>query len=83
MTGSTFVPHGLRMTENPGHVCPSRQCVAIGVIDLDPKSPAYSAHPVPLEGRIAIVTDVGAGCGGRGLCHKTNDAAADGEAVWS
>jgi hypothetical protein len=30
-----------------------------------------------------IVTDVGAGCGGRGLCHKTNDAAADGEAVWS
>jgi hypothetical protein len=25
-----------------------------------------SRHPVPLEGRFAIVTDVGAGCGGRG-----------------
>src|SRR5580700_1072309 len=25
-----------------------------------------SAHPVPQEGRIMIVTDVGAGCGGRG-----------------
>jgi len=32
----------------------------------DAKSPANSAHPVPQEGRIAIVTDVGAGCGGRG-----------------
>jgi hypothetical protein len=27
----------------------------------------YPAHPVPLEGRIMIVTDVGAGCGGRGM----------------
>jgi hypothetical protein len=36
-----------------------------------------SRHPVPLEGRIAIVTDVGAGCGGRGrrfdegVCART------------
>jgi hypothetical protein len=45
-------------------ICPSCQCAAV---DLDPKSPAYPAHPVPLEGRIMIVTDVGAGCGGRGM----------------
>jgi hypothetical protein len=30
------------------------------------KSPAYLRHPVPVEGTLAIVTDVGAGCGGRG-----------------
>jgi hypothetical protein len=40
-------------------ICPSCQSVAIGVIDLDPKSKAKSAHPVPHEGRIAIVTDAG------------------------
>jgi hypothetical protein len=51
-------------------------------------------HPVPLEGRIAIVTDVGAGCGGRSsvkcACDRratqgvpTNGAAAYGEVVWS
>ena len=32
----------------------------------NPNHRLYPAHPVPLEGRIAIVTDVGTGCGGRG-----------------
>ena len=31
-----------------------------------PKSPAYPARLIPHEGRIAIVTNVGMGCGGRG-----------------
>ncbi|MBU6462320.1 MAG: hypothetical protein KGK01_10020 [Bradyrhizobium sp.] len=30
------------------------------------KSVAFSARPVPQEGRFAIVTNVGMGCGGRG-----------------
>jgi hypothetical protein len=30
------------------------------------KSVIHNRHPVPHEGRIAIVTDVGTGCGGRG-----------------
>jgi hypothetical protein len=30
------------------------------------KSLHKRGHPAPVEGRIAIVTDVGAGCGGRG-----------------
>jgi hypothetical protein len=53
-----------------------------------PQISLYPCHPVPLEGRIAIVTDVGMGCGGRGSIRRTfgratNDAAADGEVVWS
>ena len=41
-------------------------------IPLNPsgKSKLEYAHPVPLEGRIAIVTDVGAGCGGRGNARR-------------
>jgi hypothetical protein len=35
-------------------------------IDLTPKSAAHFAHPVPHRGALAIVTNVGAGCGGRG-----------------
>jgi hypothetical protein len=35
------------------------------------------------EGRIAIVTDVGAGCDGRSLMRWTSAAKADGEVVWS
>jgi hypothetical protein len=40
------------------------------------------------EGRIAIVTDVGMRCGGRGsvvarfICARTSDADAYGEVVW-
>jgi hypothetical protein len=30
------------------------------------ESVVHNRHPVPHEGRIAIVTDVGTGCGGRG-----------------
>jgi hypothetical protein len=46
------------------------------------------AHPVPHEGRIAIVTDVGrdavdATATQRKHFARTNDAVADGEAVWS
>jgi hypothetical protein len=41
-----------------------------------------------LRGALAIVVNVGAGCGGRGsfghtVCVRTNGAIADGEAVWS
>jgi len=32
----------------------------------DPNHFYIRSRPVPLEGRIAIVTDVGTGCGGRG-----------------
>jgi hypothetical protein len=42
-----------------------------------------SAIPPSQEGRIAIVTDVGCGMRWTRRCHKTNDMAADGEAVWS
>jgi hypothetical protein len=53
-------------------ICPSCQSAAV---DFEPKSPAIFAHPVPHEGRIAIVTDVGAGCGGRERRQETNDVA--------
>jgi hypothetical protein len=43
--------------------------------------------PSHTEGRFAIVTDVGAGCGGRGSVGarfaRTNGAKAYGEVVWS
>ena len=43
------------------------------------KSPVYSLRPAPQEGRLAIVTKRGAGCGGReassrAFCAWTNDA---------
>jgi hypothetical protein len=44
---------------NARMICPSCQSAASGAVDLDPKSNAESAHPVPHEGRIAIVTDAG------------------------
>jgi hypothetical protein len=47
------------------------------------KSLPWLRHPVPLEGRIAIVTDVGAGCGGREERFDECADLADGEAVWS
>jgi hypothetical protein len=44
---------------------------------VQPKSPAYCSHPVPQEGALAIVTDVGTGCGGReGFRRESAD-------VWS
>jgi hypothetical protein len=36
----------------------------------DPKSVQNSRHPVPLRGALAIVTNVGAGCGGRGSVRR-------------
>jgi hypothetical protein len=42
--------------------CREKYCL----FTFEPKSPVYLRHPVPKEGRFAIVTDVGAGCGGRG-----------------
>jgi hypothetical protein len=45
------------------------------------------AIPPPLRGALAIVVNVGVGCGGRGsfghIDVRTTDVAADGEAVWS
>jgi hypothetical protein len=32
---------------------------------------------------VRVVTNVGAGCDGRGWCRKTSGAGADGEVVWS
>jgi hypothetical protein len=40
-------------------------------------------HPVSQEGRLAIVTDVETGCGGRKLCFDESTDLADGEVVWS
>jgi hypothetical protein len=42
-----------------------------------------SRHPVPQEGRIMIVTDVGLRDAVDAAVSITNDACADGEAVWS
>ena len=36
------------------------------LVPTHPKSNLQLSHPTPPEGRIAIVTDVGEGCGGRG-----------------
>jgi hypothetical protein len=40
-------------------------------------------HPVSQEGRLAIVTDVETGCGGRKLRDRRGRGFADGEVVWS
>jgi hypothetical protein len=48
-------------------ICPVQSPLAeIFPFPFDPNHLLYRGHPVPLEGRFAIVTDVGAGCGGRG-----------------
>jgi hypothetical protein len=67
---------------------PSCQSVAAVVVDLARKSVAFAVRPVPKRGALAIVTNVGTGCGGRSsvvTCFFawTNDAIADGEVVWS
>ena len=72
---------GLKQRDAP-MICPSCQSVAIAVVDLDPKSPANYAHPVPHEGRIAIVTDAGWDAVDADAL-LTNGADADGEVVWS
>jgi hypothetical protein len=35
-------------------------------VPIYPKSRLEFSHPTPQQGRIAIVTDAGCGCGGRG-----------------
>jgi len=50
---------------------------------LPPNHRHLSAHPVPQEGRIMIVTVVGAGCGGRLGDARRAAREADGEVVWS
>jgi hypothetical protein len=49
-------------------------------------SPQISGFIAPsrlMKRGVRVVTNVGAGCGGRGSVEKTSDAAADGEIVWS
>jgi hypothetical protein len=53
MTGQEFVAHFTTL------ICPSCQSVAVGVIDLTPKSPASFRASRPTEGRLAIVTNAG------------------------
>jgi hypothetical protein len=48
-----------------------------------PKSVASSRHPASSKRGVRVVTNIEAGCGGRGSVEKTSDAAADGEVVWS
>jgi hypothetical protein len=64
-------------------ICPSCQSVAIGTIDLDPKSKPKYAYPVPIRGAfrgrhgrwVRDAVDV--------AVSLTNDTKADGEVVWS
>jgi hypothetical protein len=39
-------------------------------VDLDPKSVAFFRLSRPIRGALAIVTNVGAGCGGRGSVRR-------------
>src|ERR1700722_11909149 len=72
-----FDPSG----KSPTHLSsPFRKNISVFFL---PKSLSEFPHPVPLEGRIMIVTDVGAGCGGRGRRFDECADLADGEAVWS
>jgi hypothetical protein len=53
----------MRRNDGGRLICPSCQSAAI---DLTPKSAAtFAPSRAPQEGRFAIVTNVGAGCGGR------------------
>jgi hypothetical protein len=57
------------------------------LLPFEAKSPAYSVHPVPHEGRIAIVTDVGHGMRWtrqrrRAFWRGRTAQLADGEVVW-
>jgi hypothetical protein len=52
------------------------------LLPFEGKSPAYLVHPVPHEGRFAIVTDVGRDAVDAEAL-LTNSADADGEVVWS
>jgi hypothetical protein len=71
-------------------ICPSCPAPFAKIFPFrpDPNHFTNPAIPSHTEGRFAIVTDVGAGCGGRDSVRRansarTNDAFADGEVVWS
>jgi hypothetical protein len=49
----------------------------------DPNHRFNSAHLTAHEGRLAIVTDVAVGCGGRVSAQDEARRIADGEVVWS
>src|SRR5216683_5752220 len=59
---------------------PARKNISLPVT---PKSVASLRHPASSKRGVRVVTNVEAGCGGRGGVEKTSDAAADGEIVWS
>jgi hypothetical protein len=59
---------------------PSRKNIPLNVRR---KSVLYSARLTADEGRVAIVTNVAVGCGGRESYETTSVAIADGEVVWS
>ena len=74
-------PTGKSMRTAPNRLSsPSRKNI---LIFRSRKSVYIHGHPVPQEGRFAVVTDVGCGMRWTRQCHTTNDMAADGEAVWS
>jgi hypothetical protein len=52
-------------------------------VSPDPNQLYIFRRLVPPEGALAIVTDVGAGCGGRKLRFDECAGLADGEVVWS
>jgi hypothetical protein len=62
-------------------VCLSSRVVKNIPVSIRPKSPAYPCHPVPNEGRFAIVTDVRRDAVDAEAL-LTNSAKADGEVVW-
>jgi hypothetical protein len=77
------------------NTCPTWQLICpSGGFPVHPPREKYSAfpvgqisatssrHPGPNEGRFAIVTDVGQGCGGRGSA-RDECTEAYGEVVWS
>jgi hypothetical protein len=73
-------------------ICPSGNLAASLSRPSAKKIPLSPSGKSPLEarpsrarkeGRIAIVTDVGAGCDGRSSMRWTSAAWADGEVVWS
>jgi hypothetical protein len=59
---------------NHSKVCPA-YLAKILLFTSDPNHIYISSCPALTRGRIAIVTDVEAGCDGRGLRQKTNDVA--------
>ena len=56
--------------------------IFVKLVDFRRKSVSNAAHPVPIEGASAVVTDVGAGRGGR-IVSQASGIDAYGESVWS